>query len=65
MLLVLALSDTGETADSRPTFSGRNVIKGGTGERSGLSGVLQFQGTVDLATGLSASDYSGEIQFHP
>src|SRR5262245_21762489 len=64
-LLTLSFSDTGETVDGTPTFTGRDVIKGGTGELSGLRGVLQFEGTVDLTTGLSTSNYSGEIHFEP
>jgi hypothetical protein len=64
-LLTLSFSDTGETVDGTPTFNGRDVIKGGTGELSGLRGVLQFEGTVDLMTGLSTSNYSGEIHFEP
>ena len=64
-LLALVFSDTGELVDGTPTFSGRDVIIGGTGELSGLRGVLQLEGTVDLMTGLSTTNYSGEIHFLP
>jgi hypothetical protein len=64
-LLALVLTDTGEIVNGTPTFSGRDVIKGGTDELADLRGVLQFEGTVDLTTGLSTSTYSGEIHFHP
>ena len=64
-LLALGLSDTGKFVNGTPIFSGRYVINGGTGELSGLRGVLQLTGTVDLSTGLSTIDYSGEIHSHP
>jgi hypothetical protein len=64
-LLALVVTDTGEYVNGTPTFSGRGVIKGGTDELADLRGVLQFEGTVDLTTGLSTSTYSGEIHFHP
>lgn len=64
-VLELASTNTGEQIDSVPTFAGRFVIKGGTGELSGLQGVLEFEGTVDLETGLNTLAYSGEIHSHP
>ena len=64
-LVALALSDTGEFVNGTPVFIGRYVINGGTGELSGLRGVLQLTGTVDLSTGLSTIDYSGKIHSHP
>jgi hypothetical protein len=64
-LLVTVVTDTGEFVNGTPTYSGREVIVGGTGELSGLRGVLQIEGTVDLTTGFSTTNYSGEIQFHP
>jgi hypothetical protein len=64
-LLVTVVTDTGENVDGTPTFTGRSVIKGGTGELSGLRGVLQIEGTVNLMTGLSTTNYSGEIHFQP
>jgi hypothetical protein len=47
--------------DTQAIFSGRAVITGGTGELSGLRGVLQIEGTVDLVTGLSEYDYVGWV----
>jgi hypothetical protein len=64
-LLALVLSDTGQFVNGTPVFHGRYVINGGTGELSGLRGVLQLTGTVNLSTGLSMMDYSGEIHSHP
>jgi hypothetical protein len=64
-VLVLRSTNTGEAIDGVPTFAGRFVITGGTADLSGLRGVLQFEGTVDLATGLSTSTYSGQIHSHP
>jgi len=58
-------SDTGESDLPTPTFAGRTVITGGTGDLSSLGGVLQIEGTVDPATSLSVIDYSGEIHSHP
>jgi hypothetical protein len=64
-LLALVFSDTGETVDGTPTYSGRSVITGGTGELSPFRGILQTEGTVNLTTGLSMTNYSGEIRFLP
>jgi len=64
-VLVLAYSDSGEFVEGTPTFEGRYAIKGGSGELSGLRGVLPMVGQVDLSTGLSTTDYSGQIHFHP
>lgn len=58
-------STTGENAFTTPTFAGRIVITGGTGDLSGLRGVLEIEGAVDRATSLSAVDYSGKIHSHP
>lgn len=46
------------------TFAGRIVINGGTGDLSGLRGVLEIEGAVDPASSLSVIDYSGEIHSH-
>ncbi|HET6604277.1 MAG TPA: hypothetical protein VFG21_08700 [Xanthomonadaceae bacterium] len=60
--LYLVATDTGElVSDTQAIFSGRAVITGGTGELSGLRGVLQIEGTVDVATGLSEYDYVGWV----
>ncbi len=64
-VLEFVSTNTGEVIDGVPTFAGRFVIKGGTGELSGLQGVLEFEGTVDLATGLNTITYSGQIHSHP
>lgn len=61
----LALTNTGEILNGIPTFEGRYAINGGTGELAGLRGVLEFEGAVDLQTGLSTSTYSGQIHSHP
>lgn len=58
-------SDTGEEIDGIPTFEGRQVITEATGGLSGLRGVLQIEGTVDLGTGLATVSYSGAIHTHP
>jgi hypothetical protein len=60
--LYLVVTDRGEmVSDTQAIFSGRAVITGGTGELSGLRGVLQIEGTVDLVTGLSEYDYVGWV----
>ena len=59
-------TDTGElVGPNLATFAGRAVIEGGTGELSGLRGVLEIQGTVDVGSGLSTTSYSGSIHFRP
>lgn len=61
-LLYFVATDRGKMAsDTQAMFSGRAVITGGTGELSGLSGVLQIEGIVDLTTGLSEYDYVGWV----
>lgn len=64
-VLELVVTNTGEELTGVPTFEGRFVIKGGTGDLSGLSGVLQFVGTVDVPSGLSTITYSGQVHSHP
>lgn len=65
-MLELTATDTGElVSPSVGAFAGRAVIRGGTGDLSGLRGVLEIQGTVDVASGLSTTSYSGNIHFHP
>lgn len=58
-------SDTGQEIDGIPTFEGRQVITDATGGLSGLRGVLQIEGTVDIGTGLATISYSGAIHTHP
>lgn len=64
-LLELVVTNTGEEINGVPTFEGRFVIKGGTGDLFGLSGVLDLVGTVDVPSGLSAIIYSGRVHSHP
>lgn len=65
-VLELRATDTGEmVGPGLASFAGRAVIRGGTGELSGLRGVLDIEGTVDVATGLSSTSYSGTIHFRP
>jgi len=65
-VLEIVAGDTGElVSPNLATFAGRAVINGGTGELSGLRGVLWIEGTVDVASGLSTYAYSGKIHFHP
>lgn len=60
--LYLVATDKGQlVSDTQAIFSGRAVITGGTGELSGLRGVLQIEGTVDVVTGLSEYDYVGWV----
>lgn len=63
--LEFVVSDTGKEIDGVPTFEGRYVIVGASGELSGLRGVLQMDGTVDPTTGLSSINYSGQVHTHP
>lgn len=61
--LELVVSDRGElVGPTTATFAGRAVIRSATGELSGLRGVLDIEGTVDLASGLSTYDYAGWIR---
>jgi len=65
-VLELRATDTGEMAGPNlATFAGRAVVRGGTGELSGLRGGLEIQGTVDVASGLATTSYSGNIHFRP
>lgn len=61
--LELVVSDQGQLeGPNTASFAGRAVIRGGTGELSGVRGVLAIEGTVDLATGLSSYDYTGWVR---
>lgn len=65
-VLELGATDTGQlVGPGLATFAGRAVIRSGTGELSGLRGVLEIQGTVDVGSGLSTTSYSGSIHFQP
>jgi hypothetical protein len=65
-VLELKVMSTGQiTSPTTAVFKGSAVITGGTGELSGLSGVFDMQGTVDLASGLATETYSGQIHFDP
>ena len=58
--------DTGElVSPTLAVFAGRAVIKGATGALSGLRGVLQIEGTVNVTTGLASYSYTGDIHFDP
>lgn len=65
-VLEIVAGDTGELlGPDRAVFAGRAVIRGGTGELSGLRGVLAIEGVVDVTTGLATYTYSGTIHFRP
>lgn len=65
-VLEIVAGDTGElVSPTLAVFSGRAVINGGTGDLSGLRGVLQIEGTVDVTTGLATYGYAGDIHFEP
>ena len=65
-VLELVGGDTGElVSPTLAVFAGRLVINGGTGALSGLRGVLQIEGTVDVTTGLATYGYTGDIHFDP
>lgn len=65
-VLEFGATDTGEmVGPNLATFAGRAVIRGGTGELSGLRGVLEIQGTIDVGSGLATTSYSGNIHFRP
>ena len=59
------VSDTGEEFNGIPTFEGRQVITGASGDLSGLRGIFQIEGAVDPGTFLSVINYSGAIHTHP
>lgn len=60
------VTDSGEQiAPDTSVFSGRAAISSATGELSGLSGLLDVEGSVDIPSGLSTISYSGLIHFHP
>lgn len=58
-------TNTGEVIDGVPTFQGRFIITGASGDLAGLRGVLEFEGAVDLETGLNTMTYSGSIHTRP
>lgn len=65
-VLELVAGDTGELiSPDVAVFAGRAVINGGTGELSGLRGVLRIEGMVDVQSGLSTYTYSGNLRFRP
>lgn len=65
-VLEIVASDTGELiTPDLAVFAGRAVINGGTGGLSGLRGVLEIEGEVDVSSGLSSYTYSGKVHFAP
>lgn len=65
-VLEIVAGDTGELiSPDIAAFAGRAVIRGGTGGLSGLRGVLRIEGTVDVASGVATSVYTGDIHFQP
>ncbi len=61
--LELSATDTGEmTSPTTASFGGRAVISKATGDLAGTSGMLEIEGTVDLASGLSTYAYSGNVR---
>lgn len=65
-VIEMVAGDTGELlSPTLAAFAGRAVIKGGTGALSGLRGVLEIEGTVDVTTGLATYGYTGAIHFEP
>lgn len=61
-VLEFVATDRGRiTGPNTATFAGRATIIDGSGELAGLRGVLQIAGSVDIASGLSAYSYSGEL----
>ena len=62
----MVANDTGElVSPTLATFAGRAVIVNATGNLSGLRGVLQIEGTVNVTTGLATYGYTGDIHFEP
>jgi hypothetical protein len=65
-VLDIQAEDDGElVSPTLARFAGRAVITGGSGDLSGLRGLLDIEGTVDVATGLATYAYSGRIRFLP
>jgi hypothetical protein len=62
----MVAEDAGELlSPTLAAFSGRAVIKGATGALSGLRGVLQIEGTVNVTTSLATYGYTGDVHFEP
>jgi hypothetical protein len=65
-VLDIQAEDDGElVSPTLARFAGRAVITRGSGDLSGLRGLLDIEGTVDVATGLATYAYSGRIRFLP
>jgi hypothetical protein len=63
-VVTFTAADRGElVSPDLATFAGHATIKRGTGELSGLRGVFEIEGTVDVPSGLSNYTYSGQIRF--
>jgi hypothetical protein len=64
--LEIVAGDTGElVSPTLAVFAGRAVINGATGPLSGLRGVLQIEGTVNVTTGMASYSYTGDIHVDP
>jgi hypothetical protein len=64
--LEIVAGDTGElVSPTLAVFAGRAVINGATGALSGLRGVLQIEGTVNVTTDLASYSYTGDIHSDP
>ncbi|HMB94352.1 MAG TPA: hypothetical protein VKP65_26120 [Rhodothermales bacterium] len=65
-IVTITAADRGElVSPNLASFSGHATIKESTGELSGLRGVFDIEGTVDVPSGLSNYTYSGQIHFPP
>jgi hypothetical protein len=62
----LRVVDTGQIiSPTTAVFAGHAVITATDGELSGLQGVFEIEGTVDITTGLSTITYTGQIHLRP
>jgi hypothetical protein len=65
-VIEMVADDAGELlSPTLAQFAGRAVIKRATGALSGIRGVLQIEGTVDVTTGLATYAYTGDVHFEP
>ena len=65
-VIEMVAEDSGELlSPTLAALAGRAVINGASGDLSGLRGVLQIEGTVDVTTSLATYAYTGDIFFTP